>query len=294
MKISKQVYQIKVYFHVTEEIERFVNVYVIEGKKGCYLIDTGVAGAEKLIKKSMNRFGKQNCDLKAIFLTHSHPDHMGAAAYIKKRTGAQLFGSSREQGWIEDIDRQFAARPIPNFYKLVNDSVHLDEKLEGGEVIRLEEGVTIRPIATPGHSAGSMSYFFEEEQILFTGDAVPIPGDIPIYTSYRQSMESLDRIDRLQQVHLYCSAWADTWALAEGRKRIAEAREFLKGIHEIVGRVLAKNEDLENAQVFKRVCEKMGIDGLKANPLFRTSIYANIEEWKGDGLGNREPQMARG
>lgn len=138
-----------------------------------------------------------------------------------------------------------------------------------------------------------MSYFFEEEQILFTGDAVPVPGDIPIYTSYRQSMESLGRIDRLQPVNLYCSAWADTWALAEGRKRIAEAREFLKGIHEIVGRVLAKNEDLENAQVFKRVCEKMGIDGLKANPLFRTSIYANIEEWKADGLGNREPQMAR-
>lgn len=32
MKISKQVHQIRIYFHVTEEIERFVNVYLIEGK----------------------------------------------------------------------------------------------------------------------------------------------------------------------------------------------------------------------------------------------------------------------
>ena len=36
---------------------------------------------------------------------------------------------------MEDIDRQFAERPIPNFYKLVNASVKIDKILTEGETI---------------------------------------------------------------------------------------------------------------------------------------------------------------
>ncbi|MCO7122710.1 MBL fold metallo-hydrolase [Ihubacter massiliensis] len=282
MKISKQVHQIRIYFHVTEEIERFVNVYLIEGKEGCHLIDTGVAGAEKLIKKSLLRHERQPSQLKSIFLTHSHPDHMGAACRIKKRTGAKVYASAVEKPWIEDIGRQFAARPIPNFYKLLEDSVSVDESLEGGEVLCLEPRVTIRALATPGHSAGSLSYFFEEEGILFTGDAVPVADETPIYVNYQQSLESLDRIEEMDQVQLYCSAWADVWQAGEGRKRVAEAKDLLAGINKTVGKALEEDESLENTAVFKRVCEAMELDSTKANPLFRTSIYANIEELRSD------------
>ena len=40
------VHQIKIDFHVTEQICRFVYVYIIEGKS-LYLIDSGVSGCEK-------------------------------------------------------------------------------------------------------------------------------------------------------------------------------------------------------------------------------------------------------
>lgn len=284
MKISKQVHQIKIYFHVTEAIERFVNVYLIEGTRGCYLIDTGVAGAEKLIKKAMLRHGRQPSELKAIFLTHSHPDHMGAASRIKKRTGAKIYASESEKPWIEDIRRQFAARPIPNFYKLLEDSVTVDESLTGEEIICLEPGITIRVLATPGHSAGSISYFYEEEGILFTGDAIPVADEAPIYVNYGQSLESLEQIGRLEPVQLYCPAWADAWQAVEGRKRIKEAKSLLAGINHEVRRILEENEKQENTVLFKRVCEGMGIDPIKANPLFRTSIYANIEALRNGSL----------
>ena len=41
-----RVKQIKIDFHVTPEIERFVYVYLIEIGDGCVLIDSGVAGSE--------------------------------------------------------------------------------------------------------------------------------------------------------------------------------------------------------------------------------------------------------
>ena len=45
--------QIKIDFHVTTEIKRFVYVYLIETEEGCVLVDSGVAGSEAIIEKEM-------------------------------------------------------------------------------------------------------------------------------------------------------------------------------------------------------------------------------------------------
>ena len=47
------VHQIKIDFHVTEQICRFVYVYIIEGES-LYLIDSGVFGCEKQIIAYLN------------------------------------------------------------------------------------------------------------------------------------------------------------------------------------------------------------------------------------------------
>lgn len=54
----------------------------------------------------------------------------------------------------EEYIRQFAERPIPNFYKLVNAPVKIDKILAGGEAIVLEEGMTLSAAEVPGHSRG--------------------------------------------------------------------------------------------------------------------------------------------
>lgn len=46
-----RVKQIKIDFHVTESIKRFVYVYLVETGVGCVLVDSGVAGSEKIIEK---------------------------------------------------------------------------------------------------------------------------------------------------------------------------------------------------------------------------------------------------
>ena len=86
------VHQIKIDFHVTEQICRFVYVYIIEGKS-LYLIDSGVSGCEKQIIDYLNTIGRSVSEIKGIFLTHAHPDHIGSAAWFQEHTGCKIYAS---------------------------------------------------------------------------------------------------------------------------------------------------------------------------------------------------------
>lgn len=77
MKITEQVHQIRIDFQVTEKVNRFVYIYLITGES-CYLIDSGVAGSEKIIEEYMQSIGREITEIKGVFLTHAHPDHMGS------------------------------------------------------------------------------------------------------------------------------------------------------------------------------------------------------------------------
>ena len=80
--------QIKIDFNVTPQIKRYVFVYLIITDTGCYLIDSGVGGSELLIEKGVIESGYHPSDIKAIFLTHAHPDHIGTASYFREKYGA--------------------------------------------------------------------------------------------------------------------------------------------------------------------------------------------------------------
>ncbi len=234
MKISENVRQIKIDFNVTPEIARYVYVYLIEGQTGCWLIDSGVAGAWKEIFSYMENIGRKPLDIRTLFLTHSHPDHIGSAKAIRDAAGCEIFGPERERGWIEDIGQQFEERPIPNFYQLAGESVGLDRGLKGQDRLCLEEGLTLSVVETGGHSHGSISYLLEEKGVLFTGDAIPVAGDIPIYVSLNESAASLERMRRLWPVDICCPAWDTVYRGEVGLQKIDGALELLGRIKESV------------------------------------------------------------
>lgn len=95
MKVNNQIHLIRKEFYVTPEVKRYINIYLIVGKY-CYLIDCGVAGTEKLINQYLETIHHKMADIKGIFFTHSHPDHMGAAAKIKKQTGCDVYAPVEE------------------------------------------------------------------------------------------------------------------------------------------------------------------------------------------------------
>ena len=87
--------------------------------QSCYLIDSEVYDSEEQIVQYMKTIGRDISEIKAIFLTHVHPDHIGTAAWFREHTSCKIYASQGECAWMENIDLQYQERPISNFYKTV-------------------------------------------------------------------------------------------------------------------------------------------------------------------------------
>ncbi len=83
--------------------------------------------------------------------THAHADHVTAAWLLKQQTGCRI-ASARAIG-----------------------AQHVDLPLDDGQEFGVD-GVTLRAMATPGHTDGCMSYVLADESMVFTGDALMIRG----------------------------------------------------------------------------------------------------------------------
>ena len=72
-----------------------------------------------------------------------------------------------------------------------------DKKLVDGDKIDLG-AVRLTAVALPGHSAGSMGYWWEEEGILIACDSIPAlggpDGSLPIITDLARYQESVERL----------------------------------------------------------------------------------------------------
>lgn len=141
-----------------------------------------------------------------------------------------------------------------------------------------EPGVTLRVINAAGHSAGSKAFLWEEREVLFTGDAIPLQSDIPIYVGAGQSMETLDRLASIPHVSYFCAAWDECCDRREGLQKIAQGRRLLERIDCTVRELLQAQPESAHNALFAQVCSALGLAGLTKNPLFRCAVEANIKE----------------
>ena len=226
-----------------------------------------------MIEEYLKTIGRSLDDLKGIFITHSHPDHIGAAAGIQRRSGCAVYAPAKEAEWIEDIDRQFSDRPIPNFYKLLPESVRISRQLEDGNVISPENGIELRAISTEGHSHGSMSYILNGE-LIFTGDAIPTSGDVPIFVDYNKSIKSLDLIKSIGGIKYACPAWDAVYDKDKLDERILIAKEMLARLKEAAIQVESEFGDVYDDENILRIFKAAGMPDYSGNRLARISIEA--------------------
>lgn len=69
-----------------------VNCYAMEDSKGVVLIDPGLPGprSRRALKKKLDSIGLPLERVHTVVVTHSHPDHFGQAAYLKRHIGADV------------------------------------------------------------------------------------------------------------------------------------------------------------------------------------------------------------
>jgi len=142
----------------------FVSFGVVDAGPGAVaLIDAGHdrAGAAVLAELTRRRLGPGA--VKAVLLTHGHPDHIAAIplfpnaeVMVLPPDAALAEGRARGRGWL--------ARLAP----LRPTGVKVTRELHDGETIAIGDAF-VRVFAIPGHTAGSAAYLVDG--VLFLGDA---------------------------------------------------------------------------------------------------------------------------
>jgi glyoxylase-like metal-dependent hydrolase (beta-lactamase superfamily II) len=103
-----------------------------------------------------------------ILETHAHADHLSAADWLKQRTGA----STAIGAGIEQVQRIFRQRLGLGAVEPYLDGGAFDRLLHDGDELPLGD-LTIRVVATPGHTPDSVSYLVGDT--VFVGDTLFSP-----------------------------------------------------------------------------------------------------------------------
>ncbi|RJP28400.1 MAG: MBL fold metallo-hydrolase [Actinobacteria bacterium] len=167
-----------------------INLYLFLGEYPA-LIDTGPYHPllEGIIVEALRFAGIEG--LAFIYLTHSHIDHSGMAARMRRMTGAKVATHRYERPRVEHVDERlreeyacyssmsarmgFPEEIASQIFNLASVWISLSEpcpvdiRLGGGERVRAGDH-ELEVVHTPGHTAGHVCYYLAREGLLFSGD----------------------------------------------------------------------------------------------------------------------------
>ncbi|HZZ18353.1 MAG TPA: MBL fold metallo-hydrolase [Opitutaceae bacterium] len=154
-----------------------VNVHVLPGgpiETNAYLLTEASTGEAILIDAPEGTWDRiepilkrDGCRLTELWLTHGHWDHTQGAAEVVRKSRAPVVAHLGDKPLIETPE---VMRPlmIPG---LEVEPVKVDRWLDDGAVMEaLGRQVSVRHV--PGHSEGSLMFYFPAASAAFSGDAL--------------------------------------------------------------------------------------------------------------------------
>ena len=157
------------------------NSVLLEGDDGeLALVDAGFPDHEGKILDALRTLGRHPEDLRHLVLTHAHPDHLGCAAAIVKRTGAITWLHTADAPIAESGGPFRPMRPSPGLVQQIGfrlfyhpnepiAPVRIDHQMQDGELLPVAGGLQV--VHTPGHSAGHVCLMWKSGGLLIVGDA---------------------------------------------------------------------------------------------------------------------------
>ncbi|MBQ7208376.1 MAG: MBL fold metallo-hydrolase [Lentisphaeria bacterium] len=132
------------------------STHLIDTGSGLIVIDTGYQETLYLMLDSLRKLGFVPGDIRYIVHSHGHIDHAGATKALVELTGAETFIGTG------DLDMVTGKRPLswaPEYDMTFPGVFEPDHLLRDGDRITLGN-VTVECVATPGHSPGTFSLFW--------------------------------------------------------------------------------------------------------------------------------------
>ena len=175
-----------------EPFRIFGNLYYVGDKKVCmHLVDTGEGlilfdsgyshNYDSLIL-SIKQLGFRPDDIKIVIHSHGHFDHFGGGDRLRDLYGAKILMSKIDTDLIKEMPERALMHLAPN----ADDQICWpDETINDGDIISLGN-TKIRCVLAPGHTLGTMAFFFDAvdgEEKLSVGYIGGI-GFLSIYKEY--------------------------------------------------------------------------------------------------------------
>lgn len=184
--------------------ENNCNTFFVDGAKKI-LIDPGHRHLFQHVKSGLAQIETTPEQIDVVLVTHGHPDHL-------EMVGS--FGPSTRWA-MSRIDYEFVMKYIGSPVEFPKPAFFIQE----GDLTLGDK--TFQAILTPGHSPGSISLYWPEKKVLFTGDVVfsqsigrtDLPGG-----SGKQLKESISKLAELD-VEVLCPGHGEVVAGRENVKK---------------------------------------------------------------------------
>ncbi len=174
---------------------RYVLVYAFELPDGLAIVDAGwdTPQAWEALRAGLAVAGAKVDDVRAVLVTHIHPDHYGLAGRVRAASGAWIGLHAREAetlparyGQVDHLIEvsyrwlrgcgvpEDEARQLAGSSRELLPLVHLaepDRLLAHEERIGMP-GWDLRAVWTPGHTPGHLCFYDPTRQLLLSGDHV--------------------------------------------------------------------------------------------------------------------------
>ena len=142
--------------------EIHTNVYIIQDElsKETMVVDPGAE-----VDKIIDMLDILKADLKYIYLTHCHGDHIGGVSELQRRKGGKIL--------IHRFDAEGLTNPgisLTNFLG-IDASFEPDSRLNDGDLLHLGN-LEFKVIHTPGHTKGGTCLYCAKEGFLISGDTL--------------------------------------------------------------------------------------------------------------------------
>jgi glyoxylase-like metal-dependent hydrolase (beta-lactamase superfamily II) len=167
-------------YSLSQEEGGHVHAYLLDDGTSLTLIDTLYDDDANVVLAELAHISRQPSDVKHIILTHAHKSHLGGLAAMKHASGATVYSHAWEVDIIAGRRKATRVSLVPRkplaVYKLQaglalglgkHTPCEVDRRLKAGDHVG-----PLQVVETPGHTPGSLSFWWPERRALFAGDVI--------------------------------------------------------------------------------------------------------------------------